>query len=99
MAQLSKKHRRGNLSKRVAETEKNTTARVGSVVGSSSLETSANSHEDEAESDKGRPETSKVGGKSKDEKNAGADNVRCNRVKVRLDLVVSKSSNNLRQEE
>ena len=51
MAQLSEKHRRGNLSERVAETEKNTTARVGSVIGSSSLQTGANSHEDKPESD------------------------------------------------
>jgi hypothetical protein len=52
MAKLGEKHRRGDLSERVSETEEDTTTREDSVVRSTSLKTGTNSHDDETETDR-----------------------------------------------
>ena len=51
VAKLGEEHRRSDLSERVSETEEDTTTREDGVVGSTSLKTSTNSHDDETETD------------------------------------------------
>jgi hypothetical protein len=52
VAKLGEEHRRSDLSERVSETEEDTTTREDSVVGSTSLKTGTNSHDDETETDR-----------------------------------------------